>query len=133
MHGTRSRRGSTAARVGVALLILAGCHGGSGGTALTPTADTIDVKSACAALAQLRLSSETLQGVDVGDPDASLAALQKAVDAYSASLGAFERVAPLSLRARAEVVRTAVIAHQFAKAAAQRATIDVWANRNCTS
>ena len=131
MHEARSRRVSGSVAVGAAMLLFAACHGGSGNPLGSAKAGPVDVKSACAALAQLRLSSDVLNGVNVGDPDASLTALRKAVDSYSVSLTAFERVAPISLRARAEAVRTEVIVHHFARAAALRAPIDAWANRNC--
>jgi hypothetical protein len=130
MHAAPSRRVAIWVGSFVAMLTLAACHGG-GSTGASATGDPVDVKSACAALVSLRHSSDVLDGIDVADPAASLAALARAVAAYSASLAAFERVAPLSLRARAEAVRTAVIAHHFADAAAKRAAIDAWATRHC--
>jgi hypothetical protein len=130
MHEARSRRVAVCVGSFVAMLMLAACHGG-GGTGASAAGDRVDVKAACTALVGLRHSSDALNGVDVADPGASSAALNRAVAAYSASLAAFERVAPLSLRARAEAVRTAVIAHHFGEAAAKRATIDAWAARQC--
>src|SRR5258706_16339521 len=118
MHGARSRRVAICVTSFVAIFTLAACHGG-GSTGASVGSDSVDVKSACAALVGLRRASDALDGVDVSDPAASSAALARAVTAYSASLAAFERVAPLSLRARAEAVRTAVIAHQFVEAAAE--------------
>jgi hypothetical protein len=131
MHEARSRRVSGSVAVGAAMLLFAACHGGNGNPLGSPTAGPVDVKSACAALAQLRQSTDLLNGVNVGDPSASLTALRKAVASYSASLGAFERIAPVALRPRAEEVRRAVVAHDFTRAAALRAPIDAWANRTC--
>ena len=120
--------------VGSCLMVaaLASCHGG-GGTAGSAGTDGVDVKAACAALVDLRASSAPLNAVDLANPGASRAALAKAIGAYSAALAAFERVAPVSLRPRAEAVRTAVVAHEFTRAATERAVIDAWAARHCTS
>jgi hypothetical protein len=132
MQGARSRRvGSRVGSCLVAALLLAACtgggvsHSGSGGTG------AVDVKAACAALAELKQSAKALNGVDVADPERSQEALAKAVDAYDTALVSFERVAPQRLRAPAGVVRDAVAARHFSDAVAARAPIDAWAAKNC--
>ncbi|HEY5012411.1 MAG TPA: hypothetical protein VIK61_06855 [Acidimicrobiia bacterium] len=116
--------------IGLAVPGLAACHSGggtSGGTAPGPP----DVKAACGAFADLGRSVEALNGVDVSDPAASVAALTRAVNAYSAALLTFERVGPTNLRVRAAEVRAAVLAHHFGQAAAARVAIDTWAAEHC--
>ena len=130
----RARRGG--ALVTVALFALAGaaCHGGGGAKAGGPsTTHPVDVKAACAALADLRRSADALSGVDVSDPVASRAALDRAVAEYAAVLIAFERAAPVSLADDAEAIRAAVLAHHFSQAAADRVEIDRWSAAHCTT
>ena len=115
------------------VLIVAACHGGGAPSLGSPGTGRVDVKGACAALSSLRRSSDALNGVDIGDPGASTAALAKAVDAYSTALSTFERVGPVNLRARAEAARVAVLAHNFSRAAVARTAIDAWAKQHCTS
>jgi len=137
MHGARSRRviGFVAGCVGV--MSIAACHGGgaatSGSSGNGSGSSAVDVKSACAALAGLSRSDDALKAVNLADPDASSAALDRAVAAYSAALSTFERVGPLDLRAAAASMRADVIAHHFGRATVQRAAISVWAGKNCAS
>jgi len=114
----------------VALLALSACHGSSA-KASPSSGPVVDVKAACGALSELPRTGDLLNGVDVSDPAASQAALARAVAAYRAALFSFERVGPASLRTRAEAVRTAVAAHDFARAATERAAIDAWARSHC--
>jgi hypothetical protein len=138
MQGARSRR--VGARVISVMLttflptalLLASCQGGDK-PPFGAAGAKFDEKAACATLGDLRRSSDALNGVDVGDPVPALAALDKAVDAYSTALSTFERVGPPSLRASARKVRAAVVARHFTEAAAARAPIDAWAARHCTS
>jgi hypothetical protein len=130
MHRARARR----VAAGVVVLMLAACHG-SGSASFTPTSGTaaVDVKAACAALSALGSAGDVLNGVDVADPGTSLAALTKAVDAYSKALAAFALVGPTELRAAAARVRAAVLARHFEAATTERAPIDAWAARHCNS
>ena len=128
MQGARSRIVGAC----VAVLVLAACHGG-GAPRLGSTPAKLDVKAACAALDGLQRSSDALNGVDVADPEASLTALDKAVDAYVVALARFALVGPASLRATAETVRADVVARHFTQAAGARAPIDAWAADRCTS
>jgi hypothetical protein len=125
MHGARSRR-----VVVVLALVLAGCHGG-GSKSSGSSAGTVDTKSACAALANLKQSGAALAGVDIADPTASTTALAKAIRDYSAALLIFERVGPADLRTHAAAVRAAVVARHFGQAAVARAAIDAWAVQHC--
>jgi hypothetical protein len=129
MQGACSRRIGACAIV----LILTACHGGSASRFGLAGPGRVDVKAACGALDGLRRSSDALNGVDIADPDAALAAMAKAVDAYSAALVNFEGFAPANLRAPAEAVRAAVIARHFTQAEAARAPIDAWARHHCVS
>jgi hypothetical protein len=134
MQGSRSRRiGAYALSLSLAVLILTACRGGGGSRFGLADPGRVDVKAACAELDSLRSSSDALNGVDVADPDAALAAVTKAVGAYSAALVRFQRVAPANLRAPAEAARSAVIARHFTQAEAARAPIDAWAERHCVS
>lgn len=135
MHGARTAQVTKALASSVLIVVALGaCHGGgaprAGAVGGTPQ---VDVKAACAALADLQHSSAALNGVDIGDPAPALAAISKAVDAYNGALSSFEAVAPLSLRPRAELVRAAVAARHFSEAEAARKPIDVWAGRHCSS
>ena len=137
MHEVRSRRiancvGGLALAV-VCAVSLTACHGGGGKTATSADGVKVDTKQACAALAGLRSSGDALKRVDIADPDASLTALDAAVGAYAAALSTFAQVGPAELRARADAVRVAVIAHHFGAAAADRAAIDTWATSHCSS
>lgn len=136
MQGARSRRvascvGLLVGTVTMAALGLGACSGGGSSHSGSGTGG-VDVKAACAALADLKQSATALNGVDVSDPQLSLSALAKAVDAYTKALVRFERVAPLRLRAPAERVRTAVRAHHFTEAEDARAPITAWATKNCS-
>jgi hypothetical protein len=113
-------------------LLLAACQSGDK-PPFGAAGAKFDEKAACATLDDLRRSSDALNGVDVGDPEPALAALDKAVSAYSAALSTFERIGPSSLRASARKVRAAVVARHFTEAVAARAPIDAWAARHCTS
>jgi hypothetical protein len=133
MHRVHARRVASAAGCCLFVLLLGACHGG-GAKAPAETAvggSTVDVKSACAALAGLERSSDALNGVDLGDPATSMHALAVAVAEYSTALLTFERVGPADLRARAEAVRLEVVAHHFGQAAVARAAIDTWATQHC--
>jgi hypothetical protein len=137
MHGARSRRvvGFVAGCVGV--MSVAACHVGgaatSGSSGNGSGTRAVDMKSACAALAGLSRPDAALKAVNLADPDSSSAALDGAVAAYSAALSTFEQVGPTDLRAAAASMRADVIAHHFGQAAAQRAAISVWAEKNCGS
>ena len=137
MHGSRSRRVGAFVITSTVLLfgpVIAACDGGGSDASRFGAAGTeLDEKAACAALGGLARSRAALDGVDVGDPEPALAALDKAVGAYSTALTTFERVGPASLRAAAEKVRAAVLARHFTEAAAARAPIDAWAAKHCTS
>ena len=137
MHGSRSRRVgaviSSTITVFVFVLVLAACDDGGGASRFGAAGTELDEKAACAALAGLSRSGDALKGVDVGDPEPALAALDKAVGAYSTALTTFERVGPSGLRAAVEQVRAAVVARHFTEAAAARTPIDAWAARHCTS
>jgi hypothetical protein len=130
MHGVRSRR---VAGCVVLVGLLSACHGGGATSVDSSGQGRVDVKAACAALADLQRAGAVLNGVDVGDPAASLAALGKAVDAYSTALATFERVGPGELRPRAAAVRSAVLTRHFAQATVARAQIDAWAAQHCSS
>lgn len=121
-----------AACVVVLGLTLAACGGGKSSGEASSTGRVVDVKAACAALADLRRAADQLSGVDLSDPDASEAALVRGIAAYRASLLRFEQAGPLSLRAPAEVVRADVAARRFARATTARASIDAWAASNCS-
>jgi hypothetical protein len=119
----------------VAALALGACGGGSSGSSAAPLSSgrrVVDVKAACAALADLHRSGDGLNGVNVADPTASEAALVRATAAYRAALVRFERLGPASLRASADAVVAAVAAREFARAAAARAAIDAWASAHCS-
>jgi hypothetical protein len=142
MHGARPRRVARArsaalkriaGRVGGCLMVLAlaACHGSGAKPSFSPDG-TVDAKTACAALAGLNRSSDALDGINVSDPEASETALTKAIAAYSTALVTFEQVGPADLRARAEAVRAAVIAHHFRDAIAARAALDAWAVQHCS-
>jgi hypothetical protein len=132
MQGARSRRvASCIGLLVVGALMLGACTGGGSSNSGSGTGG-VDVKAACAALAELKQSATALNGVDVSDPQLSLSALAKAVDAYTKALVRFERVAPLRLRAPARRVRTAVRAHHFTEAEGARAPITAWAAKNCS-
>jgi hypothetical protein len=133
MHGPCSRRVAGVVVCCVAMVGLAACTGGgaksgatSGGT------NTVDVKSACAALHALQHSGDVLNGINVADPDTSTAALNTAVTDYSAALLAFEQVGPLELRATAAAMRADVIAHHFGNAATARTAISAWNQTHCS-
>lgn len=113
-----------------ALLGLTACHGGSA-KATSSSGPVVDVRAACGALSELPRTSDLLKDVDASDPEASQAALARAVAAYRAALFSFERVGPPSLRTHAEAVRTAVAAHDFERAATARSAIDVWSTAHC--
>jgi hypothetical protein len=125
--------GARATFVGACLVVgvLAACHGG-GTPRLGSTPAKPDVKAACASLAGLQRSSDALNGVDVADPQASLTALQKAIDAYDAALARFALVGPAGLRVPADAVRADVVARHFTQAAQARAPIDAWAATHCS-
>jgi hypothetical protein len=133
MPDARPRRVTCCIVVTTFVLIVAACHGGGAQSLGSPETGRVDVKGACAALSSLHRSSDALNGVEVGDPGASTAALAKAVHAYSTALSTFERLGPVNLRARAEAARVAVLAHNFSRAAVARTAIDAWSERNCTS
>jgi hypothetical protein len=121
-----------AACVVVLGLALAACGGGKSPSGeATSTGRVVDVKAACATLDGLHRAADALRGVDVSDPDASEAALARAIGVYRASLLRFEQAGPASLRAPAEVVRADVAARQFARATTARAAIDAWAASHC--
>jgi hypothetical protein len=138
MQGARSRR--VGARVISVMLttllptalLVGACQGGDE-PPFGAAGAKFDQKAACATLEDLRRSTDALNGVDVGDPEPALAALDKAVSAYSAALSTFERVGPPSLRVSAQRVRAAVVARHFTEAAAARKPIDAWAARHCSS
>jgi hypothetical protein len=121
-----------AAVVVVLSLALAACSGGGSSGASSSTGTRVDVKAACATLGDLRAAADSLRGVNVGDPDASEAALAHAIAAYRAALVRFERSGPATLRASAASVSAAVAARQFARATAERAAIDAWAASHCS-
>jgi len=137
MHGARSRRVAGTVVGCVVAVGLAACHGSGAPRSVSSgggsTSSALDVKSACAALVGLEHSSDALKGVDLADPDASSAALAKAVAAYSAALSTFEQVGPADLRATAAALRADVIAHQFGQAAAARTAISDWDESHCAS
>ena len=135
MHAARSRRVAGRVVACVIVLMVTACHGGGASSSSSPGASSaaVDVKRACTALADLERSSDALNGVDVADPDTSVAALTKAVDAYSAALLTFERVGPAELQATAATVRAEVIAHHFGQAIAARTAIDAWESSHCSS
>ena len=121
-----------AACVVVLSLALAACGGGKsspGGSG--STGPVVDTKAACSALSDLHDAADALSGVDLADPDASEAALVRAIAAYRAALVRFERAGPTSLRAAANAVAATVAARQFARATATRAAIDAWAASHC--
>jgi hypothetical protein len=121
-----------AACVVVLGLTLAACGGGGGSSGQSAsTGPVVDVKTACAALGDLQRAADELRGVDVSDPDASEAALARAIAAYRGALARFEQAGPESLRVTAETVRAAVAARQFARAATARAAIDAWSASHC--
>jgi hypothetical protein len=126
MHGACSRI------VGACVLValLAACHGGAAGR-LGSTPAKLDVKAACAALDGVQRSSDALNGVDVADPEASLIALDKAVNTYATALVGFALVGPPSLRTDVAKLRADVIGRRFTQAAAARAPIDAWAATHC--
>jgi hypothetical protein len=130
MQRARYRRIAGVVVISLAVSGLAACHG-AGGRGATTAPGPLDVKAACGAFADLGHSVDALNGVDVSDPVASVAALTRAVNAYSAALLTFERVGPTTLRAQAGAVRAAVLAHHFGQAAAARVAIDTWAAGHC--
>jgi hypothetical protein len=130
------RLGAWCAAACVAALALGACSGGGGGgssgNATASSGRVVDVKAACAALHDLQRSADELNGVNVADPTASEAALGRAVIAYRAALVRFERIGPSSLRQSVDAVNAAVVARDFARAAAERAAIDAWASSHCS-
>jgi hypothetical protein len=138
MHGSRSRRVgafviSSTFTIVVFVSVLAACDDGGGASRFGAAGTELDEKAACAALDGLSRAGDALNGVDVGDPEPALAALDQAVGAYSTALTTFERIGPAGLRDAAAKVRAAVVARHFTEAAAARAPIDAWAKRNCDS
>jgi hypothetical protein len=112
-------------------LALAPCGGGGSSGDAASTGRVVDVKAACHALGDLRHAADELRGVDVSDPDASEAALARAVASYRFALARFEEAGPASLRATAETMRAAVAARQFDRAATARGAIDAWSKAHC--
>jgi hypothetical protein len=134
MQRPRSRRiAAGAVAISLAVAGLAACgSGGSGGSGRGSTATgPLDLKAACGAFADLGRSVDALRGVDVSDPVASTAALDRAVNSYGAALLTFERMGPANLRARAGEVRAAVLARHFGQAAEALVAIDAWAAEHC--
>jgi hypothetical protein len=136
MHDARSRRVAGVVVGCIVTLTLTACHGGGATTSSSGDGSgtvVVDVKRACGALDGLARSSDALKGVNLADPDASSAALARAVAAYTAALATFEQVGPVDLRATAATMRADVVAHHFGKAAAARTALSAWDETHCAS
>jgi hypothetical protein len=117
---------SRAAVAGVVLISIAlvSCSG-------TEAAQPFAKKPACALLARLAQTGQTVQNSDVSDPAAFQATLQTAVKSYVRTATQLRAAVPARLAGDVDRMIAAVRADHFSDAAAARADIDAYARSNC--
>jgi hypothetical protein len=117
---------SRAAVAGVVLIsiALASCSG-------TGAAQPFAKKPACALLAELAQTGQTVQNADVSDPAAFQATLQAAAKRYVRTAQKLRAALPARLAADVDRMISAVRANRFSDADSARADIDAYARANC--
>jgi hypothetical protein len=137
VDGGRGRPSARRALAGASLLALAavgaGCTGsstprdglGSAGTNAT------DTRAACALIQQLQHTADRVTAVPLSDPARSSAALRSAVADYVRTLDSIAVRVPTALRAKVELLRSAVQQYKFADAIDARVPLDDWAADHC--
>jgi hypothetical protein len=114
------------ATIGCVGLLLTSCSGGDddGGGGIVR-------ESPCVLIARLDQIAATASSIDVSDPEASQAALDKAISDYVDTTRELRDVAPDELRADLEQVESAVQRGRFDDALLDRASVDAYAARQC--
>jgi hypothetical protein len=119
---------SRAAVAGVVVISIAvaSCSGKGG-------AQPFAKKPACALLATLAQTGQTVQNADVSDPAAFQATLQKAVASYVRTAQELRTAVPARLTSDVDHMIAAVRENRFSDAESARADIDAYARSTCTA
>ena len=95
------------------------------------TAHPFAKKPACALLAKLAQTGQTVQNADVSDPTTFQATLQRAAKAYMRTAQQLRVAVPARLTADVDRMIAAVRENKFAEADSARADIDAYARSTC--
>jgi hypothetical protein len=106
--------------------LLAGCTGG-GSDGSEPT----NRASPCELVARLDMIAAGVARIDISDPAESQKQIDAAIAEYVSTVRALRGVAPDDMKADLDRVESAVQQSRFEDAATDRASLDVYAARNC--
>jgi hypothetical protein len=110
------------------VLVASAVTGACGGDSSEPETTSAE---ACALLDEMAAHARVVEQADVADPEAFTAALDEAVEAYTADLERLRDVTPDALDVPIDDLEAAMADHEFDKAATARIAIDEFAATEC--
>jgi hypothetical protein len=116
-----------AAVAAVLAALVAGCSGGGS----DDDAEPVNRASPCELVARLDTIAASVARIDVADPAESQKQIDAAIAEYVSTVRALRDVAPGDLQTDLDRVESAVQQSRFEDAAADRASLDAYAARNC--